>query len=108
MAVGSLLIAAAAHVQYLAWVDVVAAQIIGTAELGHVYVVAAGNRIQRFAGLHFMGDGLCAAAVGLLLLAGSAALVVAGVGGQLAEAGIVGAASLSLCLAAGFLCFGLG
>ena len=46
MAVGGLLIAAAAHMQYLAWVDVVAAQVVGTAELGHVYVVAAGNRIK--------------------------------------------------------------
>ena len=55
-----------------------------------------------------MGDGLRATAVGLLLLAGSAALVVAGVGGQLAEAGIVGTASFSLGLAAGFLGFGLG
>ena len=108
MAVVSLLIAAGAHMQYLAGADVVAAQVVSTAEVGHVYVVAAGNGIQRFAGLHFMGDGLRTTAVGLLLLAGSAALVVAGVGGQLAEAGIVGAASFSLGLAAGFLGFSLG
>ena len=46
MAVGSLLIAAGAHMQYLAGADVVAAQVVGTAEVGHVYVVAAGNGIQ--------------------------------------------------------------
>ena len=94
MAVGCLLIAAGAHMQYLAGADVVAAQVVGAAKVGHVYVIAAGNGIQCFTSLHFVGDGLCTAAVGLLLLAGRTALVVAGGGSQLVEAGVVGAARL--------------